>query len=127
MGRDSHHTRSHAPLSEQSGPAVTQVQQKAKLKPTEKKRPWGTVPKGSAESMERVPVRKPAAKVADEPADSSGGSGKTSAPADISTAADSSTAADNSGKAATANPAASEDEGSFEGDIAEETRAPARG
>ena len=122
-----HHTRSHAPLFGQAGPAVTQVQQKVKLKPTEKKRPWGSVPRGSAESMERVPVRKPAAKVADEPADSSGSSGKTSAPADISAAADSSTAAYNGDKATTANPAASEDEGSFEEDIAEETRAPARG
>ena len=102
-----HRTRSHAPLFEQPGPTVTQVQQKVKLKPTEKKRPWGSVPKGSAESMERVPVRKPAVKPADKPADSSGGSGKAAAPTGSSIAAD-------------------DDEGSFEEDIADETRVPAR-
>ena len=62
-----------------TGPTVTLAQQKVKLKPTEKKRPWGSVPKGSAESMERVPVRKPAVKPADKPAESSRGSGKAAA------------------------------------------------
>ena len=122
-----HHTRSHAPLSERSGPAITQVQQKVKLKPSEKKRPWGSVPKGSAESMERVPVRKPAGKGADKPADSSGNSGRTADPADISIAAVKSTAADNSGKTSTSNTVDDDDEGSFEEDITEETQAPAPG
>ena len=101
------HTRSHAPLFGQAGPAVTQVQQKVKLKPTEKKRPWGTVPRGLAESMERVPVGKPADKAA-RGSPSSEDCGKATAPAGSSSAAD------------------DDDEGSFEEDAADETLVPAR-
>ena len=39
--------------------AVSPVQKKLKLKPQEKLRPWGTRPRGSAESIERVPTRTP--------------------------------------------------------------------
>ena len=106
-----HHTRSHAPHFIQSDPAVTRVQQKFKFKPTEKKRPWGTVPRGSAESMERVPVDKPAEPKKREAttrgSPSFEGCGEATAPADSSSVAD-------------------DDEGSFEEDTADGTLVPAR-